>query len=106
MALALTLLMACCNRDKVRKPEVFLSEQQMIDVLTDSYLIEAELNQRKSVGERVDTLQEAYYRQLFEHYGITDSLFEVNMVYYAYQLPVLERIMDSVNARFVKAQGK
>ena len=90
----------------MKKPKVFLSEQQMIDVLADFYLIEAELNQRKSVGENVDTLQKAYYRQLFEHYEITDSIFEANMTYYTYQLPVLERIMDSVNSRFVKAQGQ
>ena len=104
VALALTLLMACCNREKVRKPEVFLSEQQMIDVLTDAYLIEAELNHKKTVGENVNSLQRAYYDQLFEHYGITDSIFEANMYYYSHDLATLERIMDSVNTRFVKAQ--
>ena len=102
----LLALAACVDKGQVKKPEVLLTEQQMIDVLADSYLIEAELNRRKSVGENVAALQAAYYQQLFEHYGITDSIFEENMTYYSYQLPTLERIMDSVNNRFVQAQGQ
>ena len=105
-AMALLLLSACGNKDQVKKPLVLLSEQQMVEVLADSYLIEAELNHRKSVGENVTALQEDYYRQLFEHYGITDSIFEANLRYYTYQLPVLERIMDSVMQRFDAAQPK
>jgi len=103
VALALLALTACGNKGP-KKPETFLSEQQMIDVLTDSYLIEADLNQRKSVGENVSKLEAAYYQQLFEHYGITDTIFDENLAYYTTQLPTLERIMDSVNNRFVKAQ--
>ena len=104
MIAALMAFYACGNKGQVKKPEVLLSEQQMVDVLTDSYLIEAELKQRSSVGENVGGIQKAYFQQLFDHYGITDSIFEANMTYYGYQLETLERIMDSVNARFAKAQ--
>ena len=105
VAILLVLLgLSCCNRDKVRKPEVFLKEQQMIDVMTDAYLIEAKLNLMKSEGTDVSQLQEDYYDQLFEHYGITDSLFEQNMYYYTYHPDVLERVMDSVNKRLLKVQ--
>lgn len=99
----LTLLGACSHRGKVKTPEVLLTEEQMIDVLTDAYLIEAELNQRKATGQDIVILQKAYYDQFFEHYGITDSLFSQNLRYYSYQPDVLERIMDSVNNRFQKA---
>lgn len=92
---------ACTEREK--RPEVFLDEPQMIDVLTDAYLIEAKLNMRKSAGGEVSSLQVAFYDQLFEHYGITDSIFEQNMAYYTRQPAVLERIMDSVTNRFAKA---
>ena len=102
--LALLAFTSCNNEEKVRKPEVFLEEQQMIDVLTDSYLIEAELSQMKSEGKDVSALQNAYYNQLFEHYGINDSVFEQNMTYYTYHPAILERIMDSVTQRFLKAQ--
>ena len=81
-----------------------LTEQQMVDVMTDAYLIEAILNQKKTTGEEVSQLQQTYYDQLFEHYGITDSIFEANMDYYSQNLAVLERIMDSVTNRCIKAQ--
>ena len=103
--LALLLFVSCNNKQKVKKPEVFLTEQQMIDVLSDSYLIEAELTQKKSSGIEVAALQKEYYDQLFAHYGINDSIFEENMYYYTHQLPTLERIMDSVSNRFLKMQN-
>lgn len=101
---ASALLVACSNEKKIKAPEPLLSEQQMIDVLTDSYLIEAILNKKKTSGEQVDTLQTSYYNQLMEHYGITDSIFDANMEYYSHDLVTLERIMDSVNNRFLEAQ--
>ena len=102
--LALLAFSSCNNKEKVRKPEVFLNEQQMIEVLTDSYLIEAELTQKRSSGVEVSSLQKTYYDQLFTHYGITDSIFEENMYYYTHHPDILERVMDSVMNRFVKAQ--
>lgn len=101
---ALWALPSCDHSQKVNKPEVLLTEEQMIDVLFDAYLIEAELNQKRTLGENVTPLQQVYYDQLFEHYGITDTLFQQNLLYYTYQLQTLERIMDSVTNRFVKAQ--
>ena len=100
--MALLVLVSCTDREK--RPEVFLDEPQMVDVLTDAYLIEAQLNLTKSDGVDVTDLQIAYYEQLFEHYGITDSVFEQNMAYYTRQPAVLERIMDSVTNRFARAQ--
>ena len=102
--IVLLLLVASCASHGVKKPEVFLDEPQMIDVMTDAYLIEAQLNQMKGAGKDVAELQVLYYEQLFEHYGITDSIFEQNLDYYTHHPDVLERVMDSVTNRFVKAQ--
>lgn len=103
IVISLLLLASCANRG-VKKPEVFLDEPQMVNVMADSYLIEAQLNQMKGEGKDITELQVLYYDQLFEHYGITDSIFEQNMYYYTHHPDVLERIMDSVTNRFVKAQ--
>ena len=97
------LALASCT-DRAKRPEVFLDEPTMIDVLTDAYLIEAQLNQKKTAGVDVTDLQVAYYNQLFEHYGITDTVFDQNMAYYTRQPAILDRMMDSVTNRFVKAQ--
>ena len=104
LLLPLLVFSSCNNKEKVRKPEVFLNEQQMIDILTDSYLIEAELTQKRSSGVEVSSLQKTYYDQLFAHHAITDSIFEENMYYYTHHPDILERMMDSVMNRFVKAQ--
>ena len=96
------LVFACTDKEK--RPEVFLDEPQMIDVLADAYLIEAQLNVKKTAGVDVTELQASYYEQLFEHYGITDTIFEQNMAYYTRPPAVLERMMDSVVNRFAKAQ--
>ena len=106
MIIALLLLAATACSNRVRKPEVFLDEPRMIDVMTDAYLIEAQLNLKKGDGKNIDSLQVAYYSQLFEHYGITDSIFEENMDYYTHHPSILERVMDSVTNRFAKAQGQ
>lgn len=93
-------------------PERLLSEQEMIAVMTDVQIIEADINQQKS-QERERTFSDTvmftaqdfaklarnYYNQLFEHYGITDSIFAQNMRYYTERPAVLERIMDSVLQR-------
>lgn len=100
----LLALASCRDKNQVRVPDPLLTEQQMIDLMTDAYLIEAVLNQKKTTGLDVSQLQQTYYDQLFEHYGITDSIFEANMDYYSHDLATLERIMDSVTTRFTKAQ--
>ena len=102
--LLLLAVVSCSNRKQVRKPEVFLDEQQMINVLADTYLIESQLNQIKVDGNDVSQFQVDYYTQLFEHYGITDSIFELNMNYYTHHPDILERIMDSVANRFAQTQ--
>ncbi len=102
IAVMALLALSSCSNDK--RPEVFIEEPQMIDILTDAYLLEARLNLMKSAGGDVSELQVSFYNQLFEHYGITDSIFEQNMAYYTEQPAVLERIMDSVTNRFARAQ--
>ena len=98
LALLAGVVWSCKEKDV--KPNPLLTEAQMIDVLTDTYLMEAELNQRRARGENIQSLQSSYFPQIFEHYGITDTIFDQNMTYYTQHPEVLERIMDSVNQRF------
>ena len=115
----LFLLPACGSRDKGIMPERLLTEQEMIDVMTDVQIIEADINYQKSQDRNRDPndtvkralkdyvkMSKEYYAQLFEHYGITDSIFVQNMRYYAELPVVLERVMDSVVQRLTKEGGK
>lgn len=100
------LLAACCgcgHRNRVKAPETLLSDRQMIDVMTDVYLIEAMLTQKKQQGTMSSGLAADYYRQLYEHYGLTAHDLEENMDYYSRQPALLESIMDSVAKRLEQA---
>ena len=111
------LAIACGRKDKGFMPERLLSEQEMIDVMTDVQIIEADLNYQKAQEREVEPndtvkvkqkdyvkLSREYYSQLFEHYGITDSIFAQNIRYYTEHPAVLEKIMDSVMNRLTGEQ--
>ena len=89
----------------------------MITIMTDVQIIEAEINYQKQQDRERDPydtttvvpkdylkMSREYYAQLFEHYGITDSILEQNMRYYTERPEVLERIMDSAMQRLIKEQ--
>lgn len=92
-------------------PDQLLTEGEMIDIMTDVQIIEADLNYRKTQEKEDGTevidiraLSKSSYNQLFEHYGITDSIFSQNLKYYSERPDWLEKIMDSVTQRLVSAQ--
>ena len=98
-------------------PERLLTEQEMIDVMTDVQIIEADLNYQKSRERELSDsikiepkdyvkLSKEYYSQLFEHYGITDSIFSQNIRYYTERPEALEHIMDSVMNRLSREQSE
>jgi hypothetical protein len=117
LSLLFVLAIACGHKDKGFIPERLLSEQEMINIMTDVQIIEADINYQKSQEreqEPNDTIKiipkdyvkisRDYYPQLFEHYGITDSIFEQNLKYYTERPAELEKIMDSVMQRLTKEQ--
>ncbi len=101
----LLLLVSCADKSKAFMPERLLTEQEMIAVMTDVQILEADMNRRKADGKRIDGMAESYYTQLFEHYGITDSIFNQNLRYYTERPATLERIMDSVTQRLTRDQA-
>ncbi|KWW24898.1 MAG: DUF4296 domain-containing protein [bacterium] len=112
IVLLFVLVTACGHKDKGFMPERLLTEQEMIDVMTDVQIIEADINFQKNQERERDPydttavvakdyvkITRSYYQQMFEHYGINDSIFTQNMRYYTERPEVLERIMDSVLQR-------
>ena len=112
------LAAACGRKEKSFMPELLLSEQEMIDVLTDVQIIEADINYQKNqeqdkteedsikiVSKDYFKMSREYYDQLFSHYGITDSIFDQNIKYYAERPEVLQRIMDSIVQRLEKEKS-
>lgn len=118
-SLLFVLATACGRKDKSFMPERLLNEQEMIDIMTDVQIIEANINYQKSQerdlkeGDSVKIvpkdyvkMSRDYYSQLFEQYGITDSIFSQNLRYYTERPAELEKIMDSVVQRLSKEQSQ
>ena len=75
----------------------------MISILSDMQILEADLTLRKTNQQDITGLAQSYYSQLFEHYGITDSIFSQNLSYYAQSPATMERLMDSVMLRLTSS---
>ena len=106
-------------KDKGFMPERLLSEQEMISIMTDVQIIEADINYQKQLERERDPedtttiipkdyvkMSREYYGQLFEHHGITDSIFSQNLRYYTERPEVLENIMDSVYHRLMRVANE
>jgi hypothetical protein len=111
IALFFVLVVSCGHKDKGFMPERLLTQEEMIDIMTDVQIIEADINYQKTKEREAEEapkdykgLTQSYYDQLFEHYGITDTIFSQNLRYYTERPDQLEKIMDSVTQRFVRAQ--
>ena len=112
ISLFFVLVAACGSKDKVFVPTRLLTEEEMVEIMFDVQIIEANLNQMKTCDREkgappvnYNLISVEHYSQLFEHYGITDSIFDQNLKYYTEHPAVLERIMDSVTLRLTKVQS-
>ena len=112
LSLLFVLVVASGHKDKGFMPERLLNESEMIDIMTDVQIIEADINYRKTQvreegaqPQEFRNLTQSYYDQLYEHYGITDSIFSQNLRYYTERPDMLERIMDSVTQRLLREQA-
>ena len=118
LIILLFVLVTACggHKDKGFIPDRLLTEQEMIDLMTDVQIIEGDITYQKTRERELSDsikiepkdyvkLSEEYYDQLFEHYGITDSIFKQNIRYYTEQPALLEKIMDSVVQRLTKEQS-
>lgn len=96
------LLLVSCNdkQTKVTAPNVLLSEPQMVEIMTDVYILENAINYRRGKNIITNNLKTKGYDAIFNHYGITDSILFENMDYYNDNPVIMKRIMDSVNMNF------
>lgn len=95
--------MSCCDKQtKATAPNVLLSEPQMVEIMTDVYVLENAINHRRGKNISTNNLKTKGYEAIFGHYGITDSVFFENMDYYNDNPVVMKRVMDSVLVNFQK----
>ena len=99
--------MSCNNKQtKVTTPNVLLSESQMVEIMTDVYILENAINSRRGRSISTNNLKTKGYEELFSHHNITDSIFFENMDYYNDNPVMMKRVMDSVVVKFEMLRTK
>ena len=100
------LFFSCSSEKKKQAPAVLLSETEMVDVLADVQLMESAIAYKKNINQPTEYFKTVGYDTIFSHYGITDSIFKANMIYYYDVEPLtLIRVYDSVEARLAKLKN-
>lgn len=97
----LFLFIGCYQNQAVKKmqPDIVLTKNQMIDILTDVQILEASLNRKRDLGQNITNLKSDWYNQVFIHHKITNKIFEDNLVYYNQLSEEMENILDEVFVR-------
>jgi len=108
LILALLLFFTACQKaEKTKaKPAVFLTENQMVKLVTDIQLLEAALNQRRNIGQNINEVKTLWFNQLFEKHRLTDVIFEENLSYYNEQPALMDRILEEVLANIMQEQAQ
>jgi len=85
-----------CGQPKTAVPSI--SEDEMVHIMADLSLAEAATSHLN--GYPRDSLNQVYYKQVFEMHKITMEQYEQNLRIYTADLSTMERIVKNVEARF------
>jgi hypothetical protein len=93
-------LLFSCKEKEVNVPENILSEQEMVGLLQEIYLTEAKISKLSLPFDSSKVLYDMVEKDLFERYGIQDSVYETSLNWY-YEHPdrllsVYETLVDSL----------
>jgi hypothetical protein len=94
------LIFSSCTQHSAPKPKPFLSQKQMVELLTDMQLTEIALQQMQIRYHYLDSIQlytNAVYAELFGKYGLNKESFEANLYYRTYHSRNLEKIYTKVH---------
>jgi hypothetical protein len=103
--LLLTLFLAC-TREK--QPQGVLSEDKMVEILTDIHLAEGIVSSFPIHFDSSRVLYPYLENEVFEKHAISDSVFRASLEYYMRDLRVMDRIyartIDSLHV--IESSGK
>jgi ubiquinone biosynthesis protein Coq4 len=91
---AICLLWACSTDDK--KPEGIYSIEKMADVMQDTYLLEAKIQELRLRSDSAKVVYNRMIGQLYEKHGVTDSLYEKSYGYYINEPEDLYKIYEII----------
>lgn len=101
IAVAVFTIVSCSKKERV--PEGILTQDQMVSVLSELYIVEQKIS---TIGIKRDSLTQifgAMKGRVFEETGIQESVFDKSLDYYVDHPKSLEEIytvlIDSLNLR-------
>ncbi len=96
--LFLAIILVSCQpkRSEIIIPKKILTQEFMVDILTDMQLVEGTLIYKRSTGKNYRTLRDYYYSHIFKKYNITQGKFEESLNFYKQHLKLLNNIYTEV----------
>ncbi len=96
LALAACTFFRAPGRDDCQK---ILSREQMADILTDIYVLEAFFLEYQHIERKIRDSATYYYGGIFDHYGIDPIDFEEALSCYLLDISEMERIHEKMLSR-------
>ncbi len=100
------LFVSCSEKPNRKKPEGLLSEEKMVELLTDIQLIEGAVS--KKILDKIDAKKESpiYYQKAFEKHDVTENQFELSIRYYTENPEDLQVIYEDVLIELSKIKAE
>lgn len=96
-----TVISGACKPRKATegpRPSLFLTEHQMIGLITDISLAEAGINYKRNTNKPIEDFKEPVFSVIFQKHGVTLKVFEENLNWYNKNPERIEKIYDKVLA--------
>jgi len=104
------LLLGCQRADDAPPPQPLMPREQLVSVLADLHLLEAQVENAHLSGDSARALYLQQQKSIFWGYEVTDSLFQQSFRYYASHGKDLDDIygvvLDTLAARQTKLSSK
>jgi len=106
--LLLPMLFSCYheNQATIEVPDHLLSEEEMIDVITDVQLADGAITYRRTRRIEQKNFRKSAYEQIFSTYGINAKILNENLNYYNSNPKQMELIYEKVLAKLSRIEGE
>jgi hypothetical protein len=103
LSIIMVAFAACQDIEKSEKPENLISEDKMVDIITEISLMQSARNFSKRIFENTGIEGKEY---IFEKYDVDSVQFKHSNDYYADNYEIYQRIYDSVKQGFERMKVK
>jgi hypothetical protein len=96
-------ILTCCEKPKQEKPEYILSQDQMVDALTEVYIAEQKVSRLSLNADSASRVFGSMEKKIFKNLNVPDSVFRASVNYYMDHPKEMEMIyavlIDSLQLR-------